>query len=34
MSIKRYQRILVCIDQPATDAQMLAYVGYLSRLAE
>jgi nucleotide-binding universal stress UspA family protein len=32
--MKRYERILVCIDRPQRDARMLAYVQAIARLAE
>ena len=32
--MKRYERILVCIDQPERDSHMLAYVEAIVRLAE
>ena len=32
--MKRYQRILVCIDQPERDFRMLSYVWTVARLAE
>lgn len=32
--MKRYERILVCIDRPERDSRMLAYVRTIARLAE
>lgn len=32
--MNRYQRILVCIDEPQRDARMLPYVRAIARLAE
>ena len=32
--MKRYQRILICIDQPERDYRMLGYAGAICRVAE